>query len=101
MLPEELARIKIDKQLIEAGWDIVNRTDYVPNNAQAVKEALMSSNTESDYLLFVDNKAIAVVEAKREENTLGDIVAEQTEKYAVNPKSWYGLWFNDIILLFI
>ena len=25
MLPEELARIKIDKQLSDAGWDIVSR----------------------------------------------------------------------------
>lgn len=99
MFPEKLARIKIDKQLIEAGWDIVNRIDYVPNNAQAVKEALMYGNTESDYLLFVDNKAIGVVEAKPEENTLGDIVAEQAENYAVKPKSWYGLWFDDIIPL--
>ena len=39
MLPEELARIKIDKQLNEAGWDIVSRMDYIPNTASAVKEA--------------------------------------------------------------
>lgn len=99
MFPEELARIKIDKQLNEAGWDIVNRIDYVPNNAQAVKEALMSGNTESDYLLFVDNKAIAVVEAKAEDNKLGDVVAEQAENYSVNPRSWYGLWYDDMIPL--
>lgn len=65
LLPEQLARIKIDKQLNEAGWDIVSREEYIPNHAQAVKEALMSGTTESDYLLFIDNKAIAVVEAKR------------------------------------
>lgn len=58
MLPEELARIKIDKQLNHAGWDIVSRNEYVPNNSSAVKEALMQGNTESDYLLFVDDKAI-------------------------------------------
>ena len=61
MLPEERARIKIDKQLNEAGWDIVTRNEYVPKSAAAVKEALMQGNTESDYLLFVDDKAIAVV----------------------------------------
>lgn len=99
MFPEELARIKIDKQLNEAGWDIVNRIDYVPNNAQAVKEALMYGNTESDYLLFIDNKAIAVVEAKAEDNKLGDVVAEQAENYSVNPRSWYGLWYDDMIPL--
>lgn len=67
MLPEECAREKIDKQLIDVGWDVVSRNEYVPKSASAVKEALMQGNTESDYLLFLDNKAIAVVEAKREE----------------------------------
>ncbi|MCR4607627.1 MAG: hypothetical protein K5771_07890, partial [Oscillospiraceae bacterium] len=77
MLPEERAREKIDKQLTTAGWDIVSRDEYVPQSASAVKEALMLGNTESDYLLFVDDKAIAVVEAKREENPLGEEVQQQ------------------------
>ena len=64
MLPEEKARVRIDKHLNNAGWDIVARNEYVPGYASAVKEALMVGNTESDYLLFVDNKAIAVIEAK-------------------------------------
>ena len=67
MLPEERAREKIDRQLKKAGWDIVSREEYIPRSASAVKEALMQGNTESDYLLFVDDKAIAVVEAKRED----------------------------------
>ena len=67
MTPEELARVKIDKQLNDAGWDIVSRMDYMPNTASAVKEALMQGSKESDYLLFVEDKAIAVVEAKKEE----------------------------------
>ena len=62
MLPEEKARVKIDKQLNNAGWDIVDRKDYLPNYAMAVKEALMQGGKESDYLLFVDNKAIGVDE---------------------------------------
>ena len=99
LLPEQQARVKIDKQLLEAGWDIVSREEYVPNLAQAVKEALMAGSTESDYLLFVDGKAIAVVEAKREENTLGEIVAEQAENYARTPRSMYGLWFEGLIPL--
>lgn len=99
MLPEEKARIKIDKQLIDAGWDIVAREDYIPNYTLAVKEALMQGGNESDYLLFVDNKAIAVIEAKREENTLGVDVAEQAENYAVTPEKWYGTWFDNLIPL--
>lgn len=92
MLPEEKARIKIDKQLTAAGWDIVARDEYIPFNASAVKEALMQGNKESDYLLFVDDKAIAVVEAKAEDNSLGDVVAQQAEWYSQNPQSWVGLW---------
>lgn len=99
MLPEEKARQRIDKQLTDAGWEIVARDDYVPDNAMAVKEALMKGNGESDYLLFVDNKAIAVVEAKREENPLADDVKKQAEDYAINPQDWYGLWFDGIIPL--
>ncbi len=99
MLPEEKARIKIDRQLINAGWDVVSRHEYIPNSASAVKEALMQGNTESDYLLFVEDKAIAVVEAKKESNPLGIEVEKQAESYAVHPQSWYGLWFDNLIPL--
>lgn len=99
MLPEEKARVKIDKQLRNAGWEIVPRNEYIPNSTAAVKEALMHGNTESDYLLFVDDKAVAVVEAKREENPLDETVEKQAEEYAHNPQDWYGLWFEKLIPL--
>lgn len=99
MLPEEKARVKIDKQLNNAGWNIVSRDEYIPMSTVAVKEALMQGNTESDYLLFIDNKAVAVLEAKREENSLGEEVATQAEGYAKNPQNWYGLWFDNLIPL--
>ena len=102
MLPEELARVKIDKQLSDAGWDIVSRFEYLPNSTSAIKEALMIGGKESDYLLFIDGKAIAVVEAKKEENNLGKDVADQAEDYSVNPQGWYGLWFpNQIPLVYL
>ena len=99
MLPEELARVKIDKQLNNAGWDIISRNEYLPNSTVAVKEALMKGNTESDYLLFVDGKAIAVVEAKKESNKLGEEVAAQAEFYSANPQDWYALWMDGMIPL--
>ena len=99
MLPEERAREKIDKQLRGAGWDVVSRNEYVPKSTSAVKEALMQGNTESDYLLFVDDRAIAVVEAKKEENPLGPEVEKQAEGYARTPQSWYGLWYQGLIPL--
>lgn len=98
MLPEELARIKIDRQLNDAGWDIIARNEYLPDSTVAVKEALMKGNTESDYLL-IDGKAIAVVEAKKETNPLGVEVAAQAEFYSANPQAWYSLWINGKIPL--
>ena len=92
MLPEELARVKIDKQLNNAGWDIIARNEYLPDSTVAVKEALMKGNTESDYLLFVDGKAIAVVEAKKEANNLGDEGAAQAES---SPQSTEHTSFVD------
>lgn len=99
MTPEEKARVKIDKQLNSVGWEIVPRDEYIPMSTSAVKEALMQGNTESDYLLFIDNKAIAVLEAKREENPLGEDVEGQAEDYATHPQSWYGLWRQNLIPL--
>lgn len=43
MLPEERERQRIDKQLNNAGWNIVARDEYMPNDTSAVKEALMQS----------------------------------------------------------
>ena len=103
MNPEEKARLKIDEKLKEVGWDIVSRDEYVPGLALAVKEALMKGNHESDYLLFVDNKAIAVLEAKREEIEVenNEVVSSQAEYYANNPEKWYDLWFDKIPLVYI
>lgn len=95
MLPEEEARIKIDKQLRDAGWEVVSRFEYNRNTPSAVIEASMQGRKESDYLLFIDNKAIAVVEAKRVENNLESDVERQAEDYTITPQSWYGFWLTD------
>ena len=100
MLPEQKAREKIDKQLNDSGWEIVSRDEYVSTyKPQVIKEALMSGKKECDYLLFVDNKAIAVIEAKKEEDNLGKEVAEQAENYSLHPEKMYGLWFEGKIPL--
>ena len=100
MTPEEEARVKIDRQLNDAGWDIVPRNEYVPlSNAVAVKEGLMQGNKESDYLLFIEDKAIAVIEAKAEKVKLGEETAKQAEEYATHPISWNALWYKGLIPL--
>lgn len=80
--PEEKARIKIDKMLETAGWRVVDRSDFVSNEALAVRESIMIGNKEADYLLFLMGKAVGVLEAKREEIEVNHPkVAEQAEEY--------------------
>ena len=69
MKPEEKARVIIDRQLEEAGWQVIDRDEYISSaHACAVREGLMNlsgSNLEADYLLFIEGKAVGVVEADR------------------------------------
>ena len=100
--PEEQARVLIDEMLAAAGWAVVPRSEYldVPH-AQAVTEALTKGNNEADYLLFLDGKAIGVLEAKRAENSLGGKVAEQTAKYSAGVLPWYQTWTKPLPFLFM
>ena len=83
MRAEEKARQKIDQLLEKAGWKVQNRDQL--NLGAALGVAVREFPLESgyaDYILFVDRKAVGVVEAKPEGTTLSG-VAEQSEKYLV------------------
>ncbi len=79
--PEELARIHIDKQLTACGWVIQDMSglNRYASLGVAVREFPLQTG-EADYLLFVDGKAVGVVEAKPEGTTLSG-VAEQAGNY--------------------
>jgi type I restriction enzyme, R subunit len=63
--PEELARINIDKQLLSCGWTVQSRAEMNLYAARGVAVCEFQLDTgEADYLLFVDRKAVGVVEAK-------------------------------------
>ena len=81
MDPEKKARQNIDQLLTKAGWTIQDRKQVNLGASQgvAVREFPMSSGP-TDYLLFVDRRAVGVIEAKKEGTTLSG-VSEQTEKY--------------------
>ena len=81
MKPEEKARENIDRLLIKAGWVIQDRKQMNLGESQgvAVREYPMSPGP-TDYLLFVERRAVGVIEAKPEGTTLSG-VSEQTEKY--------------------
>ena len=81
MKPEQKARQNIDRLLTAAGWVIQDREQMNLGESLgiAVREYPMSSGP-TDYLLFIDRRAIGVIEAKPEGTTLSG-VSEQTEKY--------------------
>ena len=100
--PEEKARIKIDEWLIDAGWEVVSRSEYSDKYcAQAVKENLMKGNFEADYVLYLSGKAVAVIEAKKKENTLGDEVRKQAEGYTSLLPPTDQFWLNPLPFVFM
>lgn len=102
MKPEEKAREKIDRQLREAGWQVCGRKDYSPLlSSVAVREALMNGTKEADYLLFIDGKAVGVLEAKREESTLSADVAAQAENYCKSALHWYPTYEKPLPLVYL
>jgi type I restriction enzyme, R subunit len=79
--PEELARVNIDKLLTNCGWTIQDMSglNRYASLGVAVREFPLQIG-EADYLLFVDGKAVGVIEAKSEGTTLSG-VAEQAGNY--------------------
>lgn len=100
MEPEEKARVIIDRMFEEAGWKVVDRDKYAPNmTAVAIREGLMVGNREADYLLFLNGKAVGVLEAKRIETDIdSDVVQEQACLYTRSCPSWCQAWFPTIPL---
>ncbi len=102
MTPEEKARQKIDKKLEAAGWRVVNRAGFVPNEAIAVTEGLLEGNDEADYLLFLMGKAVGVVEAKRAEIDVNTPkVIAQAEGYTHKLPAWCASWQNPLPLVWL
>ena len=105
MTPEEKARVIIDRQLEDAGWLVVDRDEYTTSaHACAVREGLMNfsgTNLEADYLLFIEGKAVGVVEAKREENELGDEVIAQAVLYTHNLPDWCAAWYQPLPIVIL
>jgi len=83
--PEQIARDKIDQMLIEAGW-LVQSKDKL-NLSAGIGIALRETNTESgsaDYILFVNSKAVGVIEAKAEDLGYKLLqVEEQSVRYSM------------------
>lgn len=103
MTPEEKARVKIDKMFEEAGWQVVSRDEYTPNlTATAIKEGLLKHNFEADYFLFINGKAVGVLEAKRAEIDVDcDEVKGQAEKYVSNVPPIYAAYEKPLRIIYL
>jgi type I restriction enzyme R subunit len=80
--PEQKARRRIDALLMEAGWIVQDKATL--NLAAGAGVALREARTitgPADYLLFLGNQAVGIIEAKPAGTTLGGVEA-QTRDYA-------------------
>ena len=102
MTHEEKARIKIDQWFADAGWEVINRDDYEPTcTAVAIREGLLKDNLEADYFLFINGKAVGVLEAKREEtDAFSSIVCEQAALYARSVPNIYQTYQKPLPFIF-
>ncbi len=90
--PEQRARHAIDQQLIAAGWVIQDRDaiDFNAGRGIAVREYLTDVG-EADYLLFVDRRPLAVLEAKPEDwGYRITVVEDQSGGYASARLKWFA-----------
>ena len=81
---EARARVAIDLQLADCGWQVQDRAGMNLYAAQgvAVREFIMApGHGRADYLLFVDGVAVGAVEAKPSGTPLAGVEA-QSAKYA-------------------
>ena len=88
--PEQKARDHIDTRLNQAGWVVqsARKIDLNAGLGQAVREYQTDAGP-ADYVLFVEKKAVGVIEAKRED--LGHRITEvelQTAGYAAAKLKW-------------
>lgn len=87
---EARARVEIDKQLVEAGWQVQsqNAIKLDARPGVAVREfALEKGHGRVDYLLFLNGQPVGVIEAKPEGTTLVE-VERQSGKYVQGLPGW-------------
>jgi len=97
--PEQKARDQIDALLIDSGWVIQNKDEI--NFSAGLGIAVREFQTDigpADYILFIDQHPVGVIEAKKEEEGQRLIYHEdQAEQYATSKVKY----FDNEPLLFV
>ena len=84
MNPEQQARVNIDKLLEQAGWAVQDASSvnlYAASGVAVREFRLKPGHGAADYLLYLNQRAAGVVEAKPEGSTLTGVEV-QSEKYS-------------------
>jgi type I restriction enzyme, R subunit len=88
--PEQIARDLIDAKLTQAGWRVQNKSKINFNAGQGI--AVREYQTDigpADYVLFVDRRAVGVIEAKPVDwGHKITTIEEQSEGYATAKLKW-------------
>ena len=94
--PEQKARVEIDAKLAACGWAVQSKDQINLTAARGVAITELSFGTgEPDYTLFVDGKALGVIEAKPEGATLTG-VEEQSTKYVWGAPKGLPTWIAPL-----
>lgn len=102
LTPEQRARQQIDAQLIAAGWLVqdANAANLAEGRGIALREfPLAKGHGTADYLLYVDRRALGVVEAKKEGATLTGVEV-QTERYGAGLPTGLPAWQRPLPFLY-
>ncbi|MEQ8142685.1 DEAD/DEAH box helicase family protein [Streptomyces sp. OP7] len=99
-LTESQVRVALDRKLADAGWVVQNNTatqvDITSHRGVALREVTVGAG-RADYLLYVDQKLVGVIEAKREGADLA-AAESQADGYAQNLTSAqrFSAWRQDL-----
>ncbi|MEK6815700.1 MAG: DEAD/DEAH box helicase family protein, partial [Nitrospirota bacterium] len=96
--PEDRVRERIDALLAQAGWEVSDPREANIHAARGVvirNFSLKPGHGFADYLLYVDGKAVGVIEAKKEGTTLTG-VETQSAKYSQGLPDGLPRWGNPL-----
>lgn len=101
MKPEQKARLLIDSQLAASGWLVSKDKDaWRSGGAVAIEEWIFPNGNRADYLLFVEGKAIGVVEAKPAKTLMGGI-HHQADQYASSLELITPSWRKPLPFIYV
>jgi hypothetical protein len=88
--PEQRARIEIDRLLVAAGWLVqdLGAVNLHAARGVAVREfPLNPGHGKADYLLYVDQKACGVIEAKKQGHLYREVLSDLREHTHNRPRT--------------